>query len=212
MSEKFLEAVCLKMGKSEHCFALSNMEVMELPTKDVEGYIYISRWCTLLKIEAFCVWTLYSRSLLQPAANLPGGGLCHAGDVSTWPSLGWLIRNPTVCLAWITNHHLGGECGSQWIAQYWRIFGILTGHFFCKYGNGKNMFGQWFLSLSHPTCWVRWCPLMPFRYERGDWNNTLMPITEFNRVQGISSFIFAGIFQLFGIRICFVTCCAESSK
>lgn len=41
MSEKFLEAVCLKMGKSEHCFALSNMEVMELPTKDVEGYIYI---------------------------------------------------------------------------------------------------------------------------------------------------------------------------
>lgn len=84
--------------------------------------------------------------------------------------------------------------------------------FFCEYGNGKNMFGQWFVSLSHPTCWVRWCPLMPFRYERGDWNNTLMPITEFNRVQGISSFIFAGIFQLFGIRICFVTCSAESSK
>lgn len=90
--------------------------------------ILISRWCTLLKIEAFCVSTLYSRSLLQPAANLPGGGLCHAGDVSTWPSLGWLIRNPTVCLAWITNHHLGGECISQWIAQHWRIFGILTGH------------------------------------------------------------------------------------
>ena len=41
MSEKFLEAVCLNMGKSEHCFALSNMEVMELPTKDVEGYIYV---------------------------------------------------------------------------------------------------------------------------------------------------------------------------
>lgn len=41
MSEKFLEAVCLKMGKSEHRFDLSNMEVMDLYQQKMLKAIYI---------------------------------------------------------------------------------------------------------------------------------------------------------------------------